>query len=676
MLSPSFTRLLASFSRHFFYASLSALLCVSALATESTNKHPLTKLAPSGTQFVLISDPWNLADTLGHGFCSYKFLLGAYEWTVRDWKEKVLDLVACKVDVNNENPALQIADPHGLWNEKMARWITRTKTDSGEYVYSIAHPGVDEYLPITNVNLFDAFRACNIRQRFMEYGSSFGLEEGESFDEVTERGGAYIITIHDGKQEAQRAVGCRFYIPTQDEWIKAAYYTPHYNPNKIGDTNAPAGYCLYPTQYDDPNPRDRESNCLGNKANYVACPSYPFYPFYPFCFGPLPQLAAVNYCGWFDDQWNPQGTRSHYGCFDLAGNVNEWTTTSIETTEEYRTISDSLETITPEYKGLYRLNGDTYIVRGGYYGTHYSTLFDNALMRTCVPWSVDPTKRSDFIGFRMAAVEGTITPLGKDFSEAGILNPWDALSTTEQEVVDALIFVGVGEVGGFVFSKVTGWIGEKVIGGAIARAGKVKLNIGSVIAEDDSSVISEEFDLDTERLIPGESTSSSASSPSIMNNNIPIKYNDYSLHGEDEGNAITTMNEKDPTVSRTTSTDDLPESANNNKPNDTALSREELLEFNSFNRGVSELQGDLNDSSKSQVLLNKRASELEKQFLEIQEKFCEKLTFEQQEELEKQLKELQFLKKQIQDRAPTRASTRASTRENSKEKISSSNNNE
>lgn len=312
---------------------VTSLLCVSALASNLSSKQAASKIFPSGTQFLFIGDPWNVADELGNGFCPRNFLLGAYEWTVRDWKEKVLDQVACKVDVNNEDPTLRIADPRRLWNNGMKTWIARKGTATKGYVYSIKKGA--ENLPITYVNLFDSCRACNVMQRVKELGDRLGLEgksleeviqyfkehqvslvqEGESFDEVTERGGAYFITINEKtkKQEALRAVSCSFYIPNQSEWIKAAYY-------KGGGTHA--GYSMYPTRLDSPNPEGRDSSIKNNRANYNVTPGW--------YFGPSLELSEVNYCGGFDENGKAQGTYSSYHCFDMGGNVNEWTTTKVE----------------------------------------------------------------------------------------------------------------------------------------------------------------------------------------------------------------------------------------------------------------------------------------------------------------------------------------------------------
>ncbi|MBX9742067.1 MAG: SUMF1/EgtB/PvdO family nonheme iron enzyme [Chthoniobacterales bacterium] len=459
---------------NFFCAAVVSLFCVNAFAIESPSKKPPSKLSPSGTQMVLIGDAWNRADEWGHGFCSKNFYLGSYEWTVRDWKEKVLDLVACKVDVNNNDPALRIADPHGLWNRGMRTWITRKGTEKEGYVYSIVK-GAD--LPITYVNLFDTFRACNIMQRVKEYGPSLGLEEGESFDEVTEGGGAYFITTTitpEGKkkQEAYRAVDYCFYIPTQNEWIKAAYYTPH----KGGGTNAP-GYYLYPTQHDSPNPGDREGYIEDNRANYSVYPLL--------FFAPALELSEVNHCGQYtiDDNGtiSVTGTHSFYGCVDMAGNVNEWTTTRVKSDprDNYRTeMNDGMITSGDEHGNYF------YPVRGGDFESEYCIEpgVDNYLMRTCSPEIFDPNTRNYRIGFRMAAVVDQDKPAGKGFAETERSTGLSSFTTGQQ---GSMIILPVAAFAGAAIGAgiATGEITSEVLANAINFGGQVGEAIDAVATQ-------------------------------------------------------------------------------------------------------------------------------------------------------------------------------------------------
>ena len=97
--------------------------------------------------------------------------------------------------------------------------------------------------------------------------------------------------------------GATFYVPTEDQWYKAAYY-------KGGSTNA--GYWNYATQSDsDPAAVTAgltgvgSSGSTGNFANYNATASWN---------GRTGNVTTVG----------TNGGASAYGAFDMSGNVTEW----------------------------------------------------------------------------------------------------------------------------------------------------------------------------------------------------------------------------------------------------------------------------------------------------------------------------------------------------------------
>jgi formylglycine-generating enzyme required for sulfatase activity len=95
-----------------------------------------------------------------------------------------------------------------------------------------------------------------------------------------------------------------YFIPTEDQWYKAAYYDPSLG----GDSG---GYYAYPTQSDE-----RPGNTIGDRPNratyldgvYATTRS----PKFDFDQGYLTDVGAFS------------GSPSHYGTFDQAGNVFEW----------------------------------------------------------------------------------------------------------------------------------------------------------------------------------------------------------------------------------------------------------------------------------------------------------------------------------------------------------------
>ena len=106
--------------------------------------------------------------------------------------------------------------------------------------------------------------------------------------------GTYAIS--DGVSET-RAGGAKFFIPSEDEWYKAAYHDPRSEPagGPAGDDN----YWLYPTQSDsDPTAEGPPGGA--NSANF------------DFAVSDTTDVGAYT------------STTSFYGGFDFAGNLFEW----------------------------------------------------------------------------------------------------------------------------------------------------------------------------------------------------------------------------------------------------------------------------------------------------------------------------------------------------------------
>ncbi len=174
----------------------------------------------------------------------------------------------------------------------------------GSYTYAVKadsignNPGgvnSDDYTyankPVVYVSFLSAMRFTN----WLENGQPTGLQ-----DATTTEAGVY--TIGNGLNET-RNPNATYFIPTEDEWYKAAYYSP----------NKPegAGYYDYPTSTDivaDLN-NNRPLSDTGNSANYNDISNKPEDVFF---FYPLTDVGAYAASG------------SPYGTFDQGGNVWEW----------------------------------------------------------------------------------------------------------------------------------------------------------------------------------------------------------------------------------------------------------------------------------------------------------------------------------------------------------------
>ncbi|GAH06869.1 unnamed protein product, partial [marine sediment metagenome] len=139
--------------------------------------------------------------------------------------------------------------------------------------------------PVKSVSFFDAMRFVN----WLENGQPTRAQGPGT----TEDG---VYTIGTGFNET-RAAGATFFIPSEDEWYKAAYHDP-----RLAAAGGPPGddnYWFYSTQSDTAPTAEAPPGGV-NSANYNQA------------VGNSTDVGAYT------------GTTSFYGTFDQAGNVWEW----------------------------------------------------------------------------------------------------------------------------------------------------------------------------------------------------------------------------------------------------------------------------------------------------------------------------------------------------------------
>lgn len=234
--------------------------------------------------WVLVGDPGNPADdrimtddTTGYGSVGYHYNIGKYEVTNSQYAE-FLNAVAQ-------------TDTHELYSTEMGSeeergGIDRSGTD-GSYTYTVK-PDMGNK-PVNHVTWYDAARFTN----WLHNSQPSGLQTT-----LTTEDGAYTLSGNSGLIEKNSSA--TVWIPTEDEWYKAAYYNP-----TAGD------YWFYPTQSDSvptlalATATGDVSNPGPNVANYAAGADWG---------GRDGNLITVG----------STGSASPYGTFDQGGNVAEW----------------------------------------------------------------------------------------------------------------------------------------------------------------------------------------------------------------------------------------------------------------------------------------------------------------------------------------------------------------
>ena len=233
--------------------------------------------------WVTVGDPGNVADTevmtdgtTGYGSVDHVYLIGKYEVTNSQYSEFL----------NTVDPAG--VNPYELYNEHMAApgyggiIFDAAAVDGSKYTLRAGR----EHRPIYLVSFWDACRFAN------------WLHNGQG-DGDTETGAYALDGITNPPSESvTRNPAALVFIPTEDEWYKAAYY-------KGGGTDA--GYWDYATQ-NDVAPVVEHPPGGANSANYEFV---------------VQQLTDVG--AYLDSP-------SAYGTFDQNGNVWEMNETIVRET--------------------------------------------------------------------------------------------------------------------------------------------------------------------------------------------------------------------------------------------------------------------------------------------------------------------------------------------------------
>jgi formylglycine-generating enzyme required for sulfatase activity len=261
------------------YAAMSGVLAMAGVLCCA----PATASAAVTFDWVTVGNINNGPDTVGYGSVDHVYQITKTEVTNAQYAE-FLNLKA-----KTDSHALYIVH----MSDNAAGGITQSGV-SGSFTYAVKSGYENQ--PVVYVSFYDSIRFIN------------WLNNGQG-DGDTETG-AYTLTA---LSSVTRNPGASIFLPSEDEWYKAAYY----DPTKDGT----GGYWKYATQSDDaptsqlPPGGTNSANYYYNDniANGVNSGSASN--------GDGNQLSTTDY---LTNVGAYTGSQSHYGTLDQSGNVSEW----------------------------------------------------------------------------------------------------------------------------------------------------------------------------------------------------------------------------------------------------------------------------------------------------------------------------------------------------------------
>ena len=296
-----------------------------------------TALAQLSPGFVKVGfEGWPDDPLTGFGNVDYPYLIGTGEVTNTAY-------------VAFLNAVATTSDPHGLYDPRMdggpfgVGGIVRSGT-AGHYTYA-ARPGY-EHKPVCYVSYWDAARFANwLSNQFPDRPTGVDATETGAYElgGVTNPDPADIRRV-----DGWRATPYLYFLPTLDEWYKAAYFQPSF----LGGPED--HYWQMPTKSDE-YPVAEPPPGGGNSANLA---------------------YAVGEA--FTDVGAYVDSPSFFGTFDQGGNIWEW----------HDLNPDAPDALWRTVRGA----------RGGFYGSSSDVRSD--------AWSFSPPDDADYyLGFRLVMLE-------------------------------------------------------------------------------------------------------------------------------------------------------------------------------------------------------------------------------------------------------------------------------
>ncbi len=272
-----------------WYSDWSALQQKAITATSMSSVIPMffrVRNSPAPVDLQSVVNANNGADASGYGRVNYNFRMGQYEINNRQYA-----FFLNAVDASGSNTL-------SLYNPSMAvdtrGGITNNRLNPNGSKYQIRNNMAEK--PVVYVSFWDACRYVN----WLHNGQGAGGTES----------GAYALNaVSPDNASVSRDPSSRYFLPTEDEWYKAAYYN--------GTTTV---YAAYPVQ-GATTLKVAQVNSTGAITNgSVTVANYGMGVIWNQQTG---NVSSVGSAG--------TNSVSYYGMFDMGGNVFEWLETIAET---------------------------------------------------------------------------------------------------------------------------------------------------------------------------------------------------------------------------------------------------------------------------------------------------------------------------------------------------------